>query len=431
MPNQANAFELVWRNVWVRALSYVVLIGFVVWVLNETRSGYIFALQVGVIGFVLAYVLNPLVALLGRLKIGRAFSVVLIYIGILFLLVLGSVLAADVVGQLGRFIELLPTAFRNIERLTATLSERGSGWTSWFGEQAPEFFDRFGIDTSTEDLVAELDRQFQGYLLDVTASLTDFLENLLREGPAFLISGATAIASVTFQVLLILLASAYFLFDFPKFVQSFREAVPTRYRAVYVDLTHKADRAVGGYLRGQLLITLFIGVFIYIGLSIINVPLALAISVLAAIFNLVPYLGPIIGVVPAVLLGFTESPLTALWAVIIFIIANQVEGNVLAPFILSKSTNLHPVTVLLAILAGAGLLGLVGALLAVPTVALLKVVLDEYLFTRRAYQPLPSAMAAVPKGTLTGDEPPVKTDVDTSPAEPKPVMPKDPSKDQA
>ena len=387
MPNEPNAFEIVWRNTWVRAFSYVVLISFVIFVLQEGWSGYVFALQVGVIGFVLAYVLNPLVAMLSRLKIGRAFSVVLIYICIIFLIILGSVLAGNVVVQLGRFIELIPTAFRNIEALTNTLSERGEGWFSWYGERAPEFFNSFGIETSSEDLVVELERQLQQYLLDATVSLTEFLENLLREGPSFLISGATAIASVTFQVLLILLASAYFLFDFPKFVESFRQIVPTRYRAVYLDLTNKADQAVGGYLRGQLLITLFIGIFIYVGLSIINVPLALAISVLAAIFNLVPYLGPIIGVIPAVLLGFTISPLTALWAVVVFIVANQLEGNVLGPFILSKSTNLHPVTVLLGILGGAGLFGLVGALLAVPTLALLKVVMQEYLFTGRAYQP--------------------------------------------
>ena len=121
--------------------------------------------------------------------------------------------------------------------------------------------------------------------------------------------------------------------------------------------------------------------------------MAEAISFLAAIFNLVPYLGPIIGVIPAVVLGFTVSPLTAGLAVVVFIVANNLEGYLLAPLIHSRSTNLHPVTVLLAILAGVGLFGLLGALLAVPVVALLKVILEEYLLRRPAYTGVDAGVA--------------------------------------
>ena len=89
---------------------------------------------------------------------------------------------------------------------------------------------------------------------------------------------------------------------------------------------------------------------------------------------------------PAVLFGFTVSPFTAVLAILVFIAANQIEGNLLSPLILSRSVRLHPVTVLLAIIAGFGLLGFVGALLAVPVVALVKVLLEEYLRTRPPYQ---------------------------------------------
>src|SRR5690606_436382 len=118
----------------------------------------------------------------------------------------------------------------------------------------------------------------------------------------------------TFQIFLILLVGAYFLYDFPRFVSNFKRFIPVRYRDVSNDLLAKADLAVGGYLRGQVLITMLLGVMIWIGLTIVGVPLATAISFLAAVFNLVPYLGPILGVVPAVLLGFTVSPLTAVLA---------------------------------------------------------------------------------------------------------------------
>jgi predicted PurR-regulated permease PerM len=130
---------------------------------------------------------------------------------------------------------------------------------------------------------------------------------------------------------------------------------------------------------------MLLGVMIWIGLTLIGIPLATAISFLAAVFNLVPYLGPILGVLPAMLLGFTVSPLAAVLAVAVFIAANQIEAHLLSPLILSRSTNLHPITVMLAIMAGVGLMGLLGALIAVPLVAMIKVILDDYLLNRPAF----------------------------------------------
>ena len=387
-PDGPTAFEVVWRNPWVRALTYLALAAFVLWLLVRYQSGYAFALQVAIIGFVIAYILNPLVLLLGRVRIRRALAVVIIYVLLLFVIVLGSVLITQVVTELGRFITLIPTALTNIGDLTGTVST----WATGLVERLPAVLsDRLGLGGSSEAISVQVQEQFAELVADTTASITVLLERLVREGPSLLLSGGTTIVSTTLQVFLILLASAYFLYDFPKFTAAFRRAVPVRWRPLYADLIEKADAAVGGYLRGQLLITSVLGIFIFIGLTLIRVPLAPAISFLAALFNIVPYLGPIIGVIPAVLLGFTVSPLTALLAVVVFVVANQLEGHFLAPYILSKSTDLHPVTVLLAILAGAGLFGFLGALLAVPTVALVKLVLEEYLYRRSAYHEVPVA----------------------------------------
>lgn len=383
MPQRnLTAFEIVWRSPWVRAVSYVILILFVLWVLWVTRKGYAFALQVGLIGFTLAYILNPLVNLLARLKVRRSLSVVLIYILLLAILVLGSILITQVVTELSKFISLIPDAFRNIGGLTGRIA----AWFSGLLDNLPGFLSKgFGVQTSSDELSVQIQERLTGFLAGSIENINGFLEQILTKGPGVLLSGATSIISTTLQIFLILLVSAYFLYDYPRITANFKRFVPVRWRLLYEDLTQKMDTAVGSYLRGQLLITLVIGVLIYVGLEIINVPLALAISFLAAIFNMVPYLGPIIGLVPAVLLGFTVSPLTALLAVVVFVVANQLEGNVLAPYILAKSTNLHSVTVLIAILIGAGLLGLLGALLAVPIAALLKVVLEEYLLRRPAY----------------------------------------------
>lgn len=381
--HEITALELVWRNVWVRALSYVVLLVALVAVLWSLRGGYAFALQVGVIAFVIAYVLNPIVELLQRLRLRRSLAVVLVYVLVLQVAVFFSVLMGQVVVELGRFVNLVPEVVEDIAARLGAVST----WFEGLAERMPPFvLERFGDQAAGEDLA----QQFQERLSEVIAtgleSVLQLLERLLAEGPGVLVAGATSLISTTFQVLLIVLASAYFLYDFPRFTANVRRFVPVRWRPLHDDLVQKADRAVGGFLRGQILITIVLGIMIWIGLSLIGVPFATAISVLAAIFNLVPYLGPIIGVIPAVLLAFTVSPLAALLTVVVFVVANQVEGNLLGPLILSRSVDLHPVTVLLAISAGLGLLGILGALLAVPVVALVKVLLEDYLLTRPAYR---------------------------------------------
>lgn len=393
--HEITAIELVWRNAWVRAAAYLILAALVVTILWALRDSYAFALQVGVVGFVVAYILNPVVEALKRIRVRRSVGVVLVYLALLQALVFGSILLGQVVVELSRFVNLIPSA---VESLGTQLARLGA-WTEGIVERLPPFVtafldERLGLQQPAEggDLALQAQDRIAGVLETAVQNLLQLFERVVSGGPSVLLAGATSVVSTTLQVFLILLASAYFLYDFPRFVANVRRFVPLRWRPVANDLMVKADRAVGGYLRGQLLITSILGVMIWIGLSLIGIPLATAISVLAAIFNLVPYLGPIVGTIPAVLLGFTVSPWAAVLAVVVFVVANQLEGNVLSPLILSRSVDLHPVTVLIAIMAGLGLLGFVGALLAVPTVALTKVVLEDYLLTRPAY---------------TGSEPPV------------------------
>lgn len=385
MRNNITAIEIIWRSPWVRAFTYVFGSIFLAFSLWQLRDGYAFALQVAIISFVIAYVLNPVVELLEHIRVRRAFAVVLIYIALLMLIIAGSVILSQVAVQTGQFARLIPDAIDNIIPFLEGIAD----WFDGMVNTLPPFLlERFSeqVPDTEMDSGLEIARQtLESFLEDFANSLNSNMRTIVSSGGTVVLTGVTNILSTTFQVFLILLASAYFLYDYPKITASFRRYVPVRNRPLYDDLLAKADRAIGGYMRGQLLIAMLLGIMVWVGLTLIGLPLALAISVIATIFNLIPYLGPIIATIPAVLLGFTVSPLTALWAVLIFVIANQFEGNVLSPFILSKSTNLHPVTVLLSILAGAGMLGLVGALLAVPVVAMTKVVLEEYLLRRPAY----------------------------------------------
>jgi predicted PurR-regulated permease PerM len=385
--HEVTALEVLWQNVWVRGVVYVVLGVLVLLMLITQQHRYMFALQVAAIGFLIAYILNPLVDLLRRLRINRALAVVLVYLLVLQVFVLGSALLTNVVAETARFVALVPAA---IEEL-AVLLARAFMWLGGIMDAAPGFVqERFGVDLTGDEVAQQSQEQLAAWLTALAQALNRFLERVVAEGPAVLMAGATSIISTTFQMVLIVIGSAYILYDYHRLSASIRRYVPVRWRAVHADISRKADRAIGGYLRGQILISLILGSMIWVGLTLSGVPLALAISFLAAVFNLVPYLGPVVGTVPAVLLGLTVSPLTALLALIVFIVANQVEAHLLSPMILGKSTDIHPVTVLISILIGIGFLGILGAFVAVPVAALIKVVLEEYLLTRPAYQEPPA-----------------------------------------
>jgi predicted PurR-regulated permease PerM len=390
-PHEVTALETLWQSPWVRGFTYLIAAAAVVTFLVTQRSAYAFALQVAVVGYLIAYVLNPLVDLLGRARIPRGPAVTIVFLLLAQALVAGSVLLSQVVAESARFVNLLPAALANLSDVLGS----ATGWVGRLGESLPAFLqDRFGIETGGEEFAAQVESQVAAWLTAAAQGVAGFLERLVTGGPGFLVAGATTLVSGAFQAVLIAIASAYILADFPRLTRNARRFVPVRYRGIYGDVAAKADRAIGGYLRGQVLITIVLGFLIWIGLTLIGVPLATAISVLAAIFNLVPYLGPIVGTIPAVLLGFTVSPLTALLALIVFLVVNQIEAHVLGPMILARSTDLHPVTVLLSILVGVGFLGLLGAFVAVPIVALAKVLLEEYLLTRAPYQESPDAAEA-------------------------------------
>jgi predicted PurR-regulated permease PerM len=392
-----SALKVLWSVVWVRALAHVALSGFAVVVLWQLRGSYAFALQIGLIGFIIAYLLNPLVVVLTRIRVRRALAVTIVYLLLLLLFVFGSFLITRVVAETGRFVNLLPAAFDSIDLEFSNVST----WMAGVVDRLPAFVsDRLGVQATDEDLNNQVRDQSLAILERTSEGINKVLEKLVTDGPNALIAGATNILSTTVQVFLIFVVSAYFLYDFPRFTASFRRIIPVYWRPLYGDLAKKADKAVGGYLRGQLLITTLLGFMIWVGLSLVGVPLALAISFLAAIFNLVPFLGPIVGVIPAVLFGFTVSPLTPVFVLLIFLAANQIEGYLLTPLILSRSVKLHPLTVLLAIIVGIGLLGLLGAILAVPTVAFAKLVIDEYILNSPLYDESLEASSEVDSGEI-------------------------------
>lgn len=222
----------------------------------------------------------------------------------------------------------------------------------------------------------------RGWPLHVTADQREFAEfvqthrdtvfNVLGRAQAV---GASVLHAVVTFVLALLL-SFYALVDLPKIRRASSELVPPHRRAEVRQLTDQIGSTLGGFFRGQLLVALFVGVLSAVGLALIRLPFAFLVGLVAGIFNLVPLIGPFIGAVPAVVLGLLSGDPNKAWqAALVLLIVQQLDNHVLSPNVMGRTVNLHPITVMLALIAGAATAGIPGMLLAVPVVATAKILI--------------------------------------------------------
>lgn len=162
-----------------------------------------------------------------------------------------------------------------------------------------------------------------------------------------------------------------------------RSVVPTRYQPYTIQKVNQIQTRLGRWIRGQLILSLIIGVFSYIGLLLIGVKFALVLALIAGVSELIPLIGPIIGAIPAVFFAFTQSPVKALFVVVLYVIIQQLENNIIVPKVMEKTVGLNPIAVLLVLLIGAKLGGVVGLLLAVPTATILAIFIDDFIEGKR------------------------------------------------
>jgi predicted PurR-regulated permease PerM len=182
-----------------------------------------------------------------------------------------------------------------------------------------------------------------------------------------------------FGIVTILIVAFYLLVDAENILRAVVRLFPRQERARVRDATRRAGEKVSAWMTGQLMLGAIIGTTAAIGLSILGVPYFSVLALIAGIGELIPIVGPLLAAIPAVVVAFSVSPATALGVAVFFFLQQQVENHVLVPKVMSHQVGISPVLVILALLIGGSLLGLVGAILAVPTAAILQVLLQELL----------------------------------------------------
>lgn len=332
-----------WRiNSRIRVALLLILGVVAVWFVWRVRRLFMPLALAGVI----SYLFLPLVSRLERRQVPRSVAILLVYAG-----------GAVVVGTAVTLV--LPVFVSEVDALLTELPEQ----TAKVEQLALGFLKRLRERSAVPAGIREA---VEAILLQIEYSLARFATRLIN-----------LILALFTQVFYLILAPviAYFIMrDWETIRQGIVVFFPARYRADLLTLGGKINEVLSGFIRGQLLVAFVIGIIIAAGLAVLGVRYALVLGLIAGAFEVIPYFGPVIGAVPAVLLAMLESPSTALWTVGLFVAANQLEAMVLAPRIVGDFVGIHPLAVICAILAGAEIGGMIGMLVAVPVTAVLKVV---------------------------------------------------------
>lgn len=296
---------------------------------------------------ILGEAIRPLVVRMERRHIPRPVAVLLIFLAVIaFVSIVLWLLINPLVAQLGAFSAHVPTYLTRLQQWVSTVSQTLR--TNALGAQA--------IDGLTTNLASSFQRIFPTLLGVPLAVLTGGL-------------------GAMFSIVVVLTVTVFWLMSSQRLGEFVLSLFPVAGRLHVGNVIGEVGRSLGGYVRGVLAAMVLIGVLTGIGLAILGMPYALPLALLAGLTEFIPYLGPWISGSAAVLVALLAvDPLKALEVVILFVVVQQVEGNLVQPLIMSKAVNLDPLLVLVAITVGVQLLGIIGAILAVPIVAAMQVV---------------------------------------------------------
>ncbi len=179
--------------------------------------------------------------------------------------------------------------------------------------------------------------------------------------------------------LTVLVFTFYFLLERHHAQQVFTAMMGSSMASRLLIILRNIERRLGTWVRGELILMLFVGIFTFVGLTILRVEFALPLAIIAGLLEIMPSIGPIVSAIPAVLVALTTSPLFALSVAALYFIVQQIENNILVPLVMRRVTGFSPLVTILALLIGGRLAGIAGIVLAVPVMLVIQVLVEEFI----------------------------------------------------
>lgn len=337
-----------------------------------------------IIGIIFAYVIDPIVNFLERKGTKRPFGVIIVYITtlIVFAILLVTVIPKTIT-EITNLLASLPPMIDSMSR----------GLTKFFYKLAedyninlpPSFLNMLSGTTDGVSKSAKLVTNSQDPLTNMFNSFSNAITNILDSVQKSALDSLRSVVvklyglvTSTLKIVLVLIFSFYFSIGKEKYLKSFKKSIPNKYRDDVNYLAVRINTSLQQFIRGRLLLALFVGFLTMIYLLILRVDFAIVIGMITCIADIIPYIGPFLGFVPAVLFAFMDAPLKALWVSILFIIIQWAENNILAPKLIGDSTGLNPLAVLISIIIGGGIFGIWGMVVSVPLVSIILILLDFF-----------------------------------------------------
>ena len=357
---------------WIQLVGLPLLLLLVWAVVGAVRH----AVFLFLVALLVALLLNPLVRALTRLRIPRGFGVAMVFLAFLAAVAIAIVALVAVVVDQGQSAS---------DRIDAYVTEE-SGRT---GDT--------GAEMDVDRLQAWLDDNRLGRI-QIREQARDFVDNidyerLSRTTLNYAEGAALGIFEFLFALVLIIVVCIYMLLDMPRLQRVLDRRFPPRPGTP--SLLAQVESSVGGYVKGQVLVSLIIGTSAGLALWLLGTigwlpegfeTYAVLFGAWVAVAELIPYLGPWLGAIPPFIYGLVVDPISALWVALVFLAIHQIEGHIVIPQVMGSALRLHPLLVIFGLLAGAEIYGLPGVFVALPTLAAARAVW-EYFSTRVELEP--------------------------------------------
>lgn len=329
-----------------------------------------------IIAIIFAYIMDPLVNFLERKGIKRKFGVIIVYISVLLLfgILIFSVIPKSI-QEFSNLLSRIPDMLDSLNKMTNSFLTRVF---SKFNIKMPENFLNVYNDTNQINVTQGSD-PITGILNSINKTVNEIISTMQKSAVDSLRNIATKIYALftnALRIILILIFSFYFSVDKEKFNLKLRRLIPNKYRRDVTYLGNRIDTALQQFIRGRLLMAIFVGVATMIYLLILRVDFAIVIGLITCVADIIPYIGPFLGYLPAVLFAFMDSPVKAFWVTIIFVTIQWAENNILAPKLIGNSTGLDPLLILISIIIGGGIFGVWGMVISVPVVSVFCILID-------------------------------------------------------
>lgn len=308
-----------------------------------------------IISAILAYLFNPVVNYFEEHKISRCWGVLIIYLiiaGIIFILA----------------FSIIPKTGKEMKKLMTTLPT----YIESISNEVNDLYTKYYINL---DNMPSIFKSLEEIIVTNVNSIRDIVIKNISKFFEGIISTFSKIVSLV----LIPIVTFYFLKDKEFFTNKLFLTIPKKYRKDLRELLIEIDSSLNQFIRGRMILALYVGVATTILLLILRIEFAIVIGMLTGVADIIPYFGPILGFLPAVFFAFLNNPIKALWVSILFILIQWVENNVLAPKIIGENTGIHPLTILLSLVIGGGIFGVMGMIFSIPAVAVLKILIEFFI----------------------------------------------------